>query len=233
MGLKSSYVNTRLRSGVIPSAKSAFVANWTLWRDCARPRDRRMLWIMSKIRPVVSLSYIKAVSITLVIAKPHIFNILKKEYSSLNLWYITAARRFDTIHNILRFQSLAMSLKNRKAPIWRQREPTHMSLSRTDGVKKFGIPNDSLGIFNDKFKESEIISMSLIWPRVTWLPSKLWNRNRDSKHLTWVRERAPPCWKSYRPFGRSRASQSKPCSPPGGPGTSPGCGAVPKRPSKV
>ena len=126
-----------------------------------------------------------------------------------------------------------MSLKNRKTPIWRQREPTHMSLSRTDGLKKFGIPNDSLGIFNDKFKESEIISMSLIWPRVTWLPSKLWNRNRDSKHLTWVRERAPPCWKSYRPFGRSRASQSKPCSPPGGPGTSPGCGAVPKRPSKV
>ena len=48
----------------------------------------------------------------------------------------TAARPFDTNHNILRCLSLAQSLlKGRNAPIWRMRAPTHMRLSGTDGLK--------------------------------------------------------------------------------------------------
>ena len=50
----------------------------------------------------------------------------------------TDARRFDTIDNILRSLTIAQSLKDRKTPIWRQREPTyimgHMRLSGTDGL---------------------------------------------------------------------------------------------------
>ena len=46
------------------------------------------------------------------------------------------ARRFDTINDILKSLSLAQSLlKGRNAPIWRQREPTHLRLSGTDGLK--------------------------------------------------------------------------------------------------
>ena len=48
------------------------------------------------------------------------------------------ARCFDTIHNILRCLSPAQSLlKGRNAPIWRQREPTHMRLPGTDGLNNF------------------------------------------------------------------------------------------------
>ena len=52
----------------------------------------------------------------------------------------TAARPFDTIHDILRCLSLAQSLlKGRNAPIWRKRAPTHMTLSGTDGLtENFG-----------------------------------------------------------------------------------------------
>ena len=47
----------------------------------------------------------------------------------------TAARLFDTIQDILQPLSLAQSdLKGRNAPIWRQREPTHMRLSGTNGL---------------------------------------------------------------------------------------------------
>ena len=46
-----------------------------------------------------------------------------------------AARPFGTIHNILRSLSLVESiLKGRIAPIWCQREPTHMRLSGADGL---------------------------------------------------------------------------------------------------
>ena len=49
----------------------------------------------------------------------------------------TAARPFDTIHDILRCLSLAQSLlKGRNAPIWRKRAPTHMTLSGTDGLTR-------------------------------------------------------------------------------------------------
>ena len=41
------------------------------------------------------------------------------------------ARTFKTIHNILRCLSLVQSLlEGRNAPIWQQREPTHMRLSK-------------------------------------------------------------------------------------------------------
>ena len=48
----------------------------------------------------------------------------------------TAARRFDIIHDVLRCLSLAKSLlKSRNIPILRQREPTQMALSETEGLK--------------------------------------------------------------------------------------------------
>ena len=47
----------------------------------------------------------------------------------------TAARPFDTIHDIPRSLSLAESLlKGRNTPILRQREPTQMRLPGTDGL---------------------------------------------------------------------------------------------------
>ena len=48
----------------------------------------------------------------------------------------TAARPFDTNHNILRCLSLSQFLlKGRNAPIWRMRAPAHMRLLGTDGLK--------------------------------------------------------------------------------------------------
>ena len=48
------------------------------------------------------------------------------------------ARRFDTIHVILRCLGLAQALlKGRNAPNWRKRAPTHMTLSGTDGLNHF------------------------------------------------------------------------------------------------
>ena len=44
-----------------------------------------------------------------------------------------AVRSFDTIHDILRPDSH----KDKIALIWRQLEPTHMTQSRTDGLKRF------------------------------------------------------------------------------------------------
>ena len=50
----------------------------------------------------------------------------------------TAARPFDTIHDVLPSLSLVQSLRNgRNAPIWRHRVPTHMILSGTDGLNEF------------------------------------------------------------------------------------------------
>ena len=51
------------------------------------------------------------------------------------------ARAFDTVHEILRCLSLVKSLlEDRNAPIWRKREPTHMGLSGTDGLRyKFSL----------------------------------------------------------------------------------------------
>ena len=47
----------------------------------------------------------------------------------------TAARPFDTIHNILRPLGLAQSLlKGRNSPNWRGRAPTHLNLSGTEGL---------------------------------------------------------------------------------------------------
>ena len=47
----------------------------------------------------------------------------------------TAAGPFDTIHDVLRYFSLVQSLlKGRNAPIWRQRVPTQLDLSGTDGL---------------------------------------------------------------------------------------------------
>ena len=47
----------------------------------------------------------------------------------------TAARPFDTTHDILRCLSLVQPiLKGRSAPIGRLQEPTHIRLSGTDGL---------------------------------------------------------------------------------------------------
>ena len=48
-----------------------------------------------------------------------------------------AARHFDTTHEIKRSLSLVKSLfKGRNAPIWRQRDQTHLRLSGTDWLKR-------------------------------------------------------------------------------------------------
>ena len=48
----------------------------------------------------------------------------------------TAARPFETIHDILRSLSLVQSLpKARNSPNWRQRAPTHSNMSGTEGFK--------------------------------------------------------------------------------------------------
>ena len=48
----------------------------------------------------------------------------------------TAARPFDTISDILRSLSLVQSLlKARNSPNWRERAPTHMNLSVTEGLR--------------------------------------------------------------------------------------------------
>ena len=45
------------------------------------------------------------------------------------------ARNFDTINDILRYLSLVQSLlKGRNTSIWRQRAPTPLRLSGTDGL---------------------------------------------------------------------------------------------------
>ena len=47
-----------------------------------------------------------------------------------------AARPFDTIHDILRSLILVQSLlKARNSPNWRQRAPTLMNLSGTEGLR--------------------------------------------------------------------------------------------------
>ena len=52
----------------------------------------------------------------------------------------SVTRLFDTINDLLRSPSLVQSLlKGRKAPIWRQRAPTLMILSGTDGLKSVEI----------------------------------------------------------------------------------------------
>ena len=48
------------------------------------------------------------------------------------------ARPFDTIHDILECLSLIQSLlEGQNASIWRKREPTHMSRSRTDRLSRY------------------------------------------------------------------------------------------------
>ena len=55
------------------------------------------------------------------------------------------ARPFDTIHDILQCLSLVQSgLKDRNAPIWRKREPTHMSMTGTDRLSKVMLQDDIL-----------------------------------------------------------------------------------------
>ena len=49
----------------------------------------------------------------------------------------TDGRPFDTIHYILQCLSRVQSLlKGRNAPIWREREPTHLRLSGADGLSE-------------------------------------------------------------------------------------------------
>ena len=49
----------------------------------------------------------------------------------------TAARHFETFHDILRSLSLVKSyLKGLNVPIWRKRAPKYMRLSGTDGLNK-------------------------------------------------------------------------------------------------
>ena len=51
---------------------------------------------------------------------------------------LTAARRLDTIQNILRSLGLAQSfLKGWNSLIWRKREPTHTKLSGTNGLNAY------------------------------------------------------------------------------------------------
>ena len=70
----------------------------------------------------------------------------------------TAARFFNTIHDILRSLSLEQSLlEGRNASIWRMRVPMDMRLSGTDGLipeRHFGnsvMPGDSCSQFRSEF----------------------------------------------------------------------------------
>ena len=58
-------------------------------------------------------------------------------------------RLFDTIHDILRSLSLAQSLlKGRNSPNWRERAPTHLNLSGTEGLSTdFSTGGFSKGFF--------------------------------------------------------------------------------------
>ena len=104
-----------------------------------------MSLIVSKGRAAVFLSYIQAGTAIKSHVKFVIFMLMifPNYESTFGLTDVpasiydrkTAARPFDTIHDILRSLSLVQSLlKDRNSPNWRHRAPTHMNLSGTEGL---------------------------------------------------------------------------------------------------
>ena len=74
----------------------------------------------------------------------------------------TAARPFDTIYDTLRSLSLVQCLlKDQNPPIWRQRAPTHMTLSRTDRLSYRNVSNESESQGSDESSLKDLIHEGL------------------------------------------------------------------------